>query len=78
MPVPVHLAGGEHTLVEQPVVGWEAEVSNGIVTLIALIQPSADAPTFPALAATSVAFRMDFPVAMRLCAQLGELGHSMG
>ena len=78
MTIPGHLAAGEHLLIEQPVIRWNANASATVITLTASIQSGPIPPISQALGATSVALRMDRLVAMQLHAKLGELARSMG
>ena len=80
---PLSIAVGDHRLVKDPVVHWEAAFSDtkspGVV-LTASIQVGATPPIFPTQghSATTLAVQMDGQVAMQLYDQLGELGRSMG
>lgn len=82
MAIPVSLAIGEHTLLADPVIGWDAQFSDTnspSVVLTASIQAGPKPPLFPLPhGGTSVAIQMDAQVAMQLYEKLGALGRSMG
>jgi hypothetical protein len=82
MVIPVSLAIGQHTLLADPVIDWDAQFSDTnppSVVLTALIQAGPQPPLFPAPhGETSVAVQMNAQVAMQLYEKLGELGRSMG
>lgn len=82
MATPVALAIGQHLLLAEPAVHWQAQFSDTnppSVVLTASIAAGPSPPIFPGPAgATSVAVQMDARVAMQLYETLGELGRSMG
>jgi len=82
MATPVSLSTGEHTLLSDPVIRWDAQCMDTkppSVVLTASVQTGPKPPLFPPPhGEASVAVQMDAQVAIELYEQLGDLIRSMG
>jgi hypothetical protein len=80
MATPASLAVGEHLLVNDPVIHWDAGFSDTrppSVVLTASVQ-AGPTPPISQYMATTVAVQMNAIIAMQLYEKLGELGRKMG
>jgi hypothetical protein len=80
---PLAMAVGEHLLLSDPVIRWEALFSDTnppSVVLTASVRSGPQPPIFPVpdYGATTLAVQMDARVAIELYEKLGALGRSMG
>lgn len=83
MTEPSSLAAGQHLLIADPVVHWEAAVSDAsppMVILTASMRVAADPATPPAQGPTTaaVAIQMDSQIALQLYGKLYALVRSQG
>ncbi len=83
MTVPLSVADGEHVLLSDPAVYWEASVSDtnaSAVVLTASIQVGKQPPVSSMLerTASTVEIQMDSQVAIQLYGKLYQLVRSMG
>jgi hypothetical protein len=82
MTIPSTLAIGQQLPIADPVVAWDAQISDSHppgVRLVASIQAGPTPPIFPSPAgATTVELHMDGAVATELWKKLGDLIFSMG